>query len=68
MSPNGRFSEHEQITDLETLVQISDEIHKYKNSKGETLELFLNFNAWYYSDLTFPLIQAMLEETKDLID
>ncbi|MCK9271930.1 U32 family peptidase [Candidatus Gracilibacteria bacterium] len=68
VSPNGRFSEHEQITDLETLVQISDEIHKYKNSKGETLELFLNFNAWYYSGLTFPLIEKMLEETKDLID
>jgi len=33
VSPNGRFSEHEQITDLETLAQISEEIHKYKNEK-----------------------------------
>lgn len=68
VSPNGRFSEHEQITDLETLAQISEEIHKYKNSNGETLELFLNFNAWYYSSLTFPLIERMLNEAKDLID
>jgi len=68
VSPNGRFSEHEQITDLETLTQISEEIHKYKNEKWETLELFLNLNAWYYSSLTFPLIEKMLEEAKDLID
>lgn len=68
VSPNGRFSEHEQITDLETLAQISEEIHKYKNEKWETLELFLNLNAWYYSSLTFPLVLKMLEEAEDMID
>ncbi|MDD2566236.1 MAG: U32 family peptidase, partial [Candidatus Gracilibacteria bacterium] len=68
VSPNGRFSEHEQITDLETLSQISEEIHKYQNEEGETLELFLNFNAWYYSHLTFPLVLQMLEEVGDYID
>jgi hypothetical protein len=29
VSPNGRFSEHEQITDFETLQSITQEIHKY---------------------------------------
>lgn len=68
VSPNGRFSEHEQITDIETLTQISEEIHKYTNEKWEKLELFLNLNAWYYSSLTLPLVEKMLEEAKDLID
>lgn len=68
VSPNGRFSEHEQITDFETLKQISEEIHKYKNEYWEPLELFLNLNAWYYSDLTFPLVQQIFEEAWDLVD
>lgn len=68
VSTNGRFSEHEQITDFDTLREISEEIHKYKTESWDVMELFLNLNAWYYSELTFPLIKQLLDETKDLID
>nr|MDD3720014.1 U32 family peptidase [Candidatus Gracilibacteria bacterium] len=56
VSPNGRFAEHEQITDYDTLKQIVDEVHKYN------LEIFANLNAWYYTSETFPLIKKMIEE------
>lgn len=56
VSPNGRFSEHEQITDFETLKQIVFEVKKYD------LEIFINLNAWYYTDETFPYIKQMIEE------
>lgn len=56
VSPNGRFSEHEQITDFETLKKIVFEVHKYN------LEVFINLNAWYYTDETFPLIKQMVQE------
>ncbi len=56
VSPNGRFAEHEQITDYETLKRIVEEVHTHK------LEIFWNLNAWYYSDETFPLIKKMLDE------
>mgnify|MGYP003684888795 FL=1 len=60
VSPNGRFSEHEQITDFETLKIIVQEVHKYK------LEVFINLNAWYYTDETMPLIEQMVEEFQSL--
>lgn len=56
VSPNGRFSEHEQITDYETLKLICSEVHSHN------LELFINLNAWYYTDETFPFIKKMVEE------
>ncbi|MDD5213711.1 MAG: U32 family peptidase [Candidatus Gracilibacteria bacterium] len=56
VSPNGRFAEHEQITDFELLKQIVIEVHKYN------LEIFINLNAWYYTSETFPLIRQMVEE------
>ncbi len=56
VSPNWRFAEHEQITDLETLESVVLEVHKYD------LEIFANLNAWYYTDQTFPLIKQMVEE------
>ena len=56
VSPNGRFAEHEQITDIETLREIVEEV------QGHWLELFVNLNAWYYTDETFPIIQKMVEE------
>lgn len=56
VSPNWRFSQHEQITDFETLKLICEEVHKH------WFELFINLNAWYYTDLTFPLIQKMVWE------
>ncbi len=60
VSPNGRFSEHEQITDLETLSLIVQEVHKYD------LEIFVNLNAWYYTDQTLPLILKIVEEVDEL--
>lgn len=60
VSPNGRFSEHEQITDIETLKLIVEEVHKYD------LEIFINLNAWYYTKETFPLIEKMVEEFEDI--
>ncbi|MGB2110579.1 MAG: U32 family peptidase [Patescibacteria group bacterium] len=60
MSPNGRFSEHEQITDFETLKAIVHEVHKHN------LEVFINLNAWYYTDETFPLIIKMVEEFQSI--
>lgn len=56
VSPNGRFSEHEQITDFETLKLICEEVHNHK------LELFINLNAWYYTDETFPYIEKMVKQ------
>lgn len=56
VSPNWRFAEHEQITDFETLKWIVNEVHKY------SLEIFINLNAWYYTNETFPLIEKMFEE------
>lgn len=56
VSPNGRFAEHEQITDFETLKQIVEEVHFHG------FEIFLNLNAWYYTSETFPLIKKILEE------
>lgn len=60
VSPNGRFAEHEQITDFETLQQIVEEVHKHG------LELFVNLNAWYYTDETFPLIEKMVAEFESI--
>ncbi len=60
VSPNGRFSEHEQITDFETLKAIVHEVHKHN------LEVFINLNAWYYTDETFDLIIQMVEEFQSI--
>ncbi len=60
MSPNGRFAEHEQITDRETLEQVVTAVHNHG------LEVFINLNAWYYTDETFPFIERMYEEFLEL--
>lgn len=60
VSPNGRFAEHEQITDYESLKLIVWEVHKHG------FELFINLNAWYYTDVTFPYIKQMVSEFQDL--
>ena len=60
VSPNGRFSEHEQITDFETLKQIVFEVHKHK------LELFINLNARYYTDEVFELTKQMVDEFQQI--
>lgn len=56
VSPNGRFAEHEQITDYESLKLIVQEVHKHG------FELFINLNAWYYTEVTFPYIKQMVDE------
>ena len=56
VSPNGRFAEHEQITDIDTLRDIVVEVHWHG------LEIFINLNAWYYTDVTIPYIEKMVEE------
>jgi hypothetical protein len=45
---------------LETLKLIVEEVHKYK------LEIFINLNAWYYTDKTFPLIEKMVKEFEEI--
>ena len=60
VSPNWRFSEHEQITDFETLKLVVEEVHKYN------FEVFINLNAWYYTDQTFPLIEKMVWEFEEI--
>lgn len=60
VSPNGRFAEHEQVTDYETLESIIKEVHSHD------LEIFWNLNAWYYTDETFPFIKKMLDELIEL--
>jgi hypothetical protein len=60
ISPNGRFSEHEQITDFDTLKKVVAEAHKYN------LEIFVNLNAWYYTDETMPFIEKMVEEISSI--
>lgn len=60
VSPNGRFAEHEQITSLEILKQVVDEVRTHN------LEIFINLNAWYYTDETFPYIKKMVDDFIDL--
>lgn len=60
VSPNGRFAEHEQITDYESLKLIVQEVHKHG------FELFVNLNAWYYTEVTMPYIKQMVWEFQEL--
>ena len=55
VSPNGRFAEHEQITDFETLKQITEQVHK------NDLEIFINLNSWYYNiDIYTDLVVKLI--------
>lgn len=56
VSPNGRFAEHEQITDIETLKLVVSEVHSH------SIEIFWNLNFRYYTDETMPFIERMYEE------
>ncbi len=56
VSTNGRFAEHEQIADFDTLKAIVDDVHGYD------LEIFWNANFRYYTDETFTLIERMIED------
>jgi hypothetical protein len=41
---------------LVTLKQIVEEVHSHN------LEVFINLNAWYYTDETFPYIKKMVDD------
>ena len=56
VSPNGRFAEHEQITDFESLQEIVKEVHKHWK------EIMGNINAWYYTDVTEKYIKKIIED------
>lgn len=60
VSPNMRFAEHEQITDFETLKLIVESVHSHN------LEIFVNLNFRYYTDETWPLIEKMIWEFREL--
>jgi hypothetical protein len=60
VSPNGRFAEHEQITDFWTLKLVVEEVHNHK------IEIFWNINSWYYTDETFPLIEKMIKQFEEV--
>ncbi len=55
-SPNGRFGENEQITSYNTLKQAVDYIHQ------NHAEVFLAVNFRYYSDITMPYIQKIIDD------
>jgi len=60
VSPNGRFAEHEQVTDFETLKKIVEQSHEHN------IEIFANLNAWYYTLETMPLIEKMVSELTEV--
>lgn len=60
VSPNGRFAEHEQITEFETLKTVVEEVHTY------WIEIFWNLNFRYYTDETMPYIKRMVEEFQEV--
>lgn len=60
VSPNGRFAEHEQITEFETLKTVVDEVHSYG------IEIFWNLNFRYYTDETMPYIEKMVREFQEV--
>ncbi len=56
VSPNGRFAEHEQITDFESLQEIVSEVHKYWK------RIMMNINHWYYTDVVWNELKQMIED------
>lgn len=61
-SPNWRFWENEQITSYETFKQAIEYVHSLKTDDWKQCEIFLTVNFWYYSDLTMPLMQKIIQE------
>ena len=56
VSPNGRFSEHEQVIDYESLEMIIGEVHKHGK------EIMWNLNAWYYTSEVETEIKQIIED------
>jgi len=61
-SPNWRFGENEQITSYETFKKAVDYIHTLKDANWNSCEIFVAINFFYYSDVTMPLIQKIIDE------
>ena len=59
VSPNGRFAEHEQITDFNSLKEIVEEVHKYWK------KIMWNVNHWYYSDVVWPETKQIIQDFID---
>jgi collagenase-like PrtC family protease len=56
VSPNGRFAEHEQITDFESLKEVIQEVHKYGK------KIMWNVNHWYYTDVVEKEFKQMIDD------
>jgi len=55
VSPNGRFSEHEQITDFESLQDTINEAHK------NWIKIMWNINHRYYTDVVEKEFSIMID-------
>lgn len=61
-SPNWRFWENEQVTSYETFKEAVDYIHSLNDDSGNPCEVLLTVNFWYYSALTMPLVEKIIDE------
>ena len=59
VSPNGRFAEHEQITDFESLQEVIKEVHKYWK------KIMWNINHRYYTDVVEEEFKHMIQDFLD---
>ncbi|MEF2175920.1 MAG: U32 family peptidase [Candidatus Absconditabacteria bacterium] len=65
-SPNGRFGENEQVTSYNTFKEVVEYIHSLKDESGKPCEVLLTVNFWYYSALTMPLIERIIDEAIEI--
>jgi len=63
-SPNGRFWENEQITSYDTFEKAIKYVHSLKTKDWKPCKIFLTVNFRYYSDLTMPLIEKIIEDAE----
>jgi len=63
-SPNGRFWENEQITSYDTFQKAIKYVHSLKTKDWKPCKIFLTVNFRYYSDLTMPLIEKIIDEAQ----
>ena len=59
VSPNGRFAEHEQITDFESLQEVIKEVHKHWK------KIMWNINHRYYTDVVEEEFKHMIQDFLD---
>ena len=61
-SPNWRFWENEQITSYDTFEKAIKYVHSLKRKDWKPCKIFLTVNFRYYSDLTMPLIEKIIQD------